>query len=358
MEKCQRCNSKQAMFACMKCESFRLLCERCDNYIHSLPGKKDHNRVAMTPKGEESLRNQQNNINKLPNLKETIDNNNNSDNEDKPNVEVSSTNQNNQTMTNQDTKEISYSALYSRDYLNELKSTYKKDKIDLETQGSSLRSNLEKMRLNFSEEMKTLTRQIEEYELAQVNASKSLENKYNEKIQNLLYEKENMVSSLNDSITTLQHQNDLLHNELKTQNEENRQRAIEYERQIKQLETELLKREEENYILKSQMENIVSHNSDMLQSESTRLMTQYENKIHQILNDADKGRNQLLKVIQDRENDIKDLIASNRGQSEEMISTIKRLKEENEKMSNEMHQAIDERDEPLSGWNEFLRTDA
>ena len=67
MEKCQRCNSKQAMFACMKCESFRLLCERCDNYIHSLPGKKDHNRVAMTPKGEESLRNQQNNINKLPN---------------------------------------------------------------------------------------------------------------------------------------------------------------------------------------------------------------------------------------------------------------------------------------------------
>lgn len=40
MEKCQRCNGKEAMFACMQCESFRLLCERCDNYIHGLPGKK------------------------------------------------------------------------------------------------------------------------------------------------------------------------------------------------------------------------------------------------------------------------------------------------------------------------------
>ena len=61
MEKCQRCNGEEAMFACMQCESFRLLCERCDNYIHGLPGKKGHNRVAMTPQGEESLRDKQNN---------------------------------------------------------------------------------------------------------------------------------------------------------------------------------------------------------------------------------------------------------------------------------------------------------
>ena len=61
MEKCQRCNGEEAMFACMQCESFRLLCERCDNYIHGLPGKKGHNRVAMTPQGEKSLRDKQNN---------------------------------------------------------------------------------------------------------------------------------------------------------------------------------------------------------------------------------------------------------------------------------------------------------
>ena len=41
------------------------------------------------------------------------------------------------------------------------------------------------------------------------------------------------------------------------------------------------------------MDNIVSHNQNILQSESTRLMTQYENKIHQILNDADLNREQL-----------------------------------------------------------------
>ena len=105
-------------------------------------------------------------------------------------------------------------------------SSFAKDKV--------LQQRISSYEREIDEREKSHQKQIEEYELAQANASKSLENKYNEKILNLLYEKENMVSSLNDSITTLQHQNDLLHNELKTQNEENRQRAIEYERQIKQ----------------------------------------------------------------------------------------------------------------------------
>ena len=367
MEKCQRCNGKEAMFACMQCESFRLLCERCDNYIHGLPGKKGHNRVAMTPQGEKSLRDKQNNNKnnnknnnntyqpqELPPLKETIENNNdiyNSNNcnnvnsskdEDQMNVEMSTSN--NKIRGNND-KEFSYSTLYSRDYLNELKSMYNKDKIDLECQGSSLRSNLEKIRLNFGEQLKSLSSQIEEFEFTHANASKSLEEKYREKYQNIIYDKENMISSLNDAVSTLQKQNEMLHTELKTQNEENHQKIIEYERHIQQLQNEIIKKEEENYILKSQMDNIVSHNQNILQSESTRLMTQYENKIHQILNDADLNREQLLKIITERENDIKNLVNSNRQQSEELIVTVKRLKEENEKINYQLQNAIEEREQ-------------
>lgn len=361
MEKCQRCNSKEAMFACMQCESFRLLCERCDNYIHGLPGKKGHNRVAMTPQGEESLRSKQKNNNntnneqqELPPLKETIDNNNDmynsgysnnvisSKDEDQMNVEVSISN--NKQRGNND-KEFSYSTLYSRDYLNELKSIYNKDKIDLECQGSSLRSGLEKIRLNFGEQLKSLSSQLEEFEFAHANASKSLEAKYREKYQNIIYDKDNMISSLKDTVSALQKQNETLHSELKSQNEENHQKIIEYERHIQQLQNEIIKKEEENYILKSQIDNIVSHNQNILQSESTRLMTQYENKIHQILNDVDLNREQLLKIITERENDIKNLVSSNRQQSEELIATVKRLKEENEKINHQLQNAIDERDQ-------------
>ena len=48
MQKCERCRGKEAFFVCMECELFRYLCEECDNYIHSLPGKKLHNRIAVS----------------------------------------------------------------------------------------------------------------------------------------------------------------------------------------------------------------------------------------------------------------------------------------------------------------------
>lgn len=47
MDKCQRCNSKKAIVNCAQCEKFRSLCERCDAYVHNLPGKKEHNRVSV-----------------------------------------------------------------------------------------------------------------------------------------------------------------------------------------------------------------------------------------------------------------------------------------------------------------------
>ena len=47
MQNCQRCHSKEAIIICMQCESFKYLCEKCDNYIHNLPGKKSHNRISI-----------------------------------------------------------------------------------------------------------------------------------------------------------------------------------------------------------------------------------------------------------------------------------------------------------------------
>jgi hypothetical protein len=47
MEKCQRCKSKDAVFSCIMCESFKLLCVQCDAYVHGLPSKKKHKRSAL-----------------------------------------------------------------------------------------------------------------------------------------------------------------------------------------------------------------------------------------------------------------------------------------------------------------------
>lgn len=146
MEKCSRCNGKEAMFACMECESFRLLCERCDNYLHSLPGKKEHHRVALTPQGEEALRKSQsgscliennkgNNTNEeslrqtdepspiQPNTDNIITKSKfNSSNEESKEVDRDTTNNLSGFASSTNKKnEFAYSTLYSKDYLNELK---------------------------------------------------------------------------------------------------------------------------------------------------------------------------------------------------------------------------------------------
>jgi hypothetical protein len=44
---CIRCNSKEAVFNCLMCDSFKTLCLKCDSYIHSLPSKRMHKRLAI-----------------------------------------------------------------------------------------------------------------------------------------------------------------------------------------------------------------------------------------------------------------------------------------------------------------------
>jgi len=44
---CQRCKQKESVFSCIVCDSFKLLCTKCDNYIHSLPSKQAHQRLAI-----------------------------------------------------------------------------------------------------------------------------------------------------------------------------------------------------------------------------------------------------------------------------------------------------------------------
>ncbi|MCQ2816275.1 MAG: hypothetical protein MJ252_03315 [archaeon] len=166
VDKCQRCNNQNAIFGCMNCENFRLLCDRCDKYIHSLPGKTDHSRMALTSQGEANYKSQMNNSmyinngnndNEICNIKDKL--NNSISYQKNPNINTSSVNDkgNNITMpqiqnnnliegfnnsyegTERNTmsmennsyrnmqREINncfpsfnYSSLYSKDYLNQL----------------------------------------------------------------------------------------------------------------------------------------------------------------------------------------------------------------------------------------------
>ncbi len=56
LEGCYRCKNKEAVFSCLNCETFKLLCTQCDSYVHGLPSKSKHRRTTMN-KSEGSSKN-------------------------------------------------------------------------------------------------------------------------------------------------------------------------------------------------------------------------------------------------------------------------------------------------------------
>jgi hypothetical protein len=85
----------------MQCESFKYLCEKCDNYIHNLPNKKIHSRITNLPEKDSTI-NSTNIINNINNNKsnEEILNYINQQNDTSNNSQKISNSRNNQRNNN------------------------------------------------------------------------------------------------------------------------------------------------------------------------------------------------------------------------------------------------------------------
>ena len=251
---------------------------------------------------------------------------------------------NNYTNENKDNNIFSYSTLYSKNYLNELQSTYNKDQIELQCNGSTIKSSFEKFKLNINEQLKVINNQIENFELIQSNLANSIETKYKNRINDIINDKDNIILDLKEQNENLRIQNEQLNNQMSNLNEENRIKILEYEKQIKLLEDTVLKKEEQIFILKTQLDNLVITNKKNLQNETNRISIEYEKKIHNILNETDNSKEKLVKVINDRENDIRNLVETNKYQNEDLIQTVQKLKKQNEYINNQLEVSLAEKE--------------
>jgi hypothetical protein len=77
---CQRCKQKESVFSCIVCESFKFLCTKCDNYLHSLPSKQAHQRLAIVSNNKKPIENANKDDSRILNKIEENNNNNISNN--------------------------------------------------------------------------------------------------------------------------------------------------------------------------------------------------------------------------------------------------------------------------------------
>ena len=440
MEKCQRCQNKEASLQCMNCTSFRNLCQTCDTFVHSLPTKKNHNRLLvnslltgentrlqsqfLSNENTERLFNEQkddccnehekyipqnfddknenllssnnpnDNLNKNNNiynpcdeilknknynpcdeilknknynpcdeiLKNSNPNDNQNLNDEKlkeikieklnlPNQKNTLSTQPNSTILN---SKFYYADNYSKDYVNELKHLFKKEKDELEFKNKTLQNNLDALKYKFSEQMNELTKELEDIQRKNKITLDTLKNNYEQKLNQLNNEHQIEIESLKNDIENLEEREKELKNKYENDLSEKKDLILKLNDKIEDLQNNLSQKTEENYKMKNSFDLMTKQYEDKFNDDKNKLIKEYEDKINNIVDNVECTKNKLLKLIDDREFDIKNILESKKTEINKLIEENNKLKEEVQCHKLNVNKIKEERD-CLANLNEQLK---
>ena len=372
MENCQRCLKNKSSFQCTECPSFNTLCTRCDKIIHNIANKQNHRRILLGQLPVLSNKEIKDDINKnLINSEfnqihlSNIDIENDMMNQSKQNnslyIEQNNINNidyskniNEEILNNDEKKEIINNTAkkketskdiinqvsifnsnllikdnYSKEYVNEIKKVFRKEKEFLEYKNKSLQYSLDKIKLEFSDQINNISKELEDIQNNNIININALKENYQNQISSLKSSHENEINTLQNTITQLNNElnnlkenytqetkekNNLI-NDLKNENE-----RLNFE--IKNKNEELIKAQNSFEIMSKQYEKEFSE-------EKSKIINDYEIKIEEIVKSVESTKNNLMNLIEQREFDMKNIL-------DEKNTEIFKLNELNKKMKAEL----------------------
>ena len=390
MELCQRCLSKPISFQCTVCTSYRNLCTRCDNIIHNIASKQNHRRIAFNLNSnnlenkeenniidnnknlnnsainpifpgnlefENDLNNQQkmnsigieqneqiSNINNitaqnnnllLSQLRKSLNEcnlNNNIDNKINSNSFLQIASPNTGAMLNHTTSfnsNILIADKYSKEYVNEIKKIFKKEKEVLEYKNKSLKYSLDKIKLEFTDHINNLTKQLEDSQNKSIININTLKENYETKISELNITHDEEIKSLTQNMTELEIELNKLKNNYMNEKNEKNNLIEELKNENERIKNELKEKNEELYKIKNSFEIMSKQYEREFSEEKNKIIIEYEGKIKEIVKNVENTKNNLVNLIEKREIDMKNII-------DEKNKEINKLNENNKMMKKEL----------------------
>ena len=375
MENCQRCLKNKSSFQCTECPSFNTLCTRCDKIIHNIANKQNHRRILLgqlpvlsnkeikddinknlinsefnqihlsnidiendmmnQSKQNNSLYIEQNNINNINNIDYSKNINEEILNNDEKKEIINNTAKKKETskdIINQVSifnSNLLIKDNYSKEYVNEIKKVFRKEKEFLEYKNKSLQYSLDKIKLEFSDQINTISKELEDIQNNNIININALKENYQNQISSLKSSHENEINTFQNTITQLNNElnnlkenytqetkekNNLI-NDLKNENE-----RLNFE--IKNKNEELIKAQNSFEIMSKQYEKEFSE-------EKSKIINDYEIKIEEIVKSVESTKNNLMNLIEQREFDMKNIL-------DEKNTEIFKLNELNKKMKAEL----------------------
>lgn len=321
-EQCVRCKITTANFICDECKHNTLYCSNCDGYVHSLPSKSHHQRRFI----QDPI-----NDNYLP-MSPSLQPSNLID------TRPQSGRYNYQIPVKDDKEHIQMTI--SQNYINEIKEIYQKEKEGLITKINILNKQHLKSTSTLNERINYLHSYIEAMKKEHSKEIEQILNENDSQTNQLALKQKDQVTFLNEKIKK---QEQVVFNQAeKIKEYENAiyENEESYKGQSAKANRSLEEVVCENNSLKQFYEQRIADLIQIAGEDKKTIVNTYEESIHQLKEGYQISKEKYLKVIQQREDDMKEMMKHYQQEINELNSIIDKLKENYDSIKKDQDELI------------------
>lgn len=309
MNPCNRCKAKDTEMICNDCSPYSNFCVACDNYVHSLPSKRTHKRSKVL-----TYKPQQQESNKYQIYSST---------------NISQSNTRAPFASSQESMDTQFQngTSVSQNYINEIKKIYETEKEELINKNYLIEKKLNNTSVSMNERIQSLTKQLEEQlakrdiDLHQINETHQME------IQRIIAERDNQIQYLYSKNFELEKANDELMHKLNQYADLMNENKIGYSDQLSTSNNTIHNLERDLAELKDFYESKLGYFTKNFSTEKNKIIDSYEVTIEKLTSGYNDSKGKYVSVINQREEEIKELIVSHRNEVDNLNASIEQQKQ-------------------------------
>ena len=217
---------------------------------------------------------------------------------------------------------------YSKEYINEIKKIFKKEKDELEYKNKILESSINRLKIEFNERVTYLTKELENSQSNNLLNIKALKDNYEDKIDEIKKNNEMEVSSLKEEIINFQNDKNQLNDSFLGEINAKNIVIQNLQKENQNLKNELNIKNTEIEKLKNSFEELTYQYENKYEDDKKQIINDYEQKIKEIVEKVENSKNSLISMVDKREMDIKEILEQKNNEIQSLNMNINRLKDE------------------------------
>ncbi len=217
---------------------------------------------------------------------------------------------------------------YSKEYINEIKKIFKKEKEQLEYKNKILENSITKLKIEFNEHVAYLTKELESNQSNNDLNLKLITENYKNKINEMKKNNEIEISSLKEEIFNTQNDKNELNNSFMGEITQKNQIIQKLQQENEELKNELNIKNNEIENLHKSFNELTLQYETKFEENKNELVKDFQEKMTQIIEKFESSKNDLIESIDNRESEIKDILEIKNNEINKLNLEIQNLKDE------------------------------